>query len=378
MYNNFMEHKLLKLLLVEDDQNFGLSISKFLARARRVFFTVEQVFTLQEGLSRLSSATFDVVLLDLTLPDSQGIESVNLILEMNLRIPIIVLTGEDEALAIEALHLGVQDYIQKGDFDLRALERIILYAVERQELMTRVKDQRDLLNQRAADLETSNARFASLGYTLAHDLSEPLRTISSYLHLLRKKSLDRLTEKELEYLDMATSGSQRMALLIKDLYEYSQIDGKSQFVSVDLNLVISEVLVNLRKAVEDSQAEILMDTLPVVMGCKSQLIMLFQNLISNSLRYKKPDLKTIIKIEALESQNEFLISVSDNGIGINSKFLNEIFEPFRRLHSMDDYPGSGIGLASCKRIMEYHQGRIWAQSEIASGSNFYVAFPPKE
>lgn len=373
-----MEHKLLKLLLVEDDQNFGLSISKFLARARRVFFTVEQVFTLQEGLSRLSSATFDVVLLDLTLPDSQGIESVNLILEMNLRIPIIVLTGEDEALAIEALHLGVQDYIQKGDFDLRALERIILYAVERQELMTRVKDQRDLLNQRAADLETSNARFASLGYTLAHDLSEPLRTISSYLHLLRKKSLDRLTEKELEYLDMATSGSQRMALLIKDLYEYSQIDGKSQFVSVDLNLVISEVLVNLRKAVEDSQAEILMDTLPVVMGCKSQLIMLFQNLISNSLRYKKPDLKTIIKIEALESQNEFLISVSDNGIGINSKFLNEIFEPFRRLHSMDDYPGSGIGLASCKRIMEYHQGRIWAQSEIASGSNFYVAFPPKE
>ena len=373
-----MMDKPLNVLLVEDDRNFGFIVTKFLARARRVQFSVEQAFTLKEGIEKISSGSYNLVLLDLTLPDSRGMESVNLVLETNSRLPIIVLTGEDETLALKALHLGVQDYIQKGDFDLRSLERIILHGLERHELMVRLETQRDLLDLRAAELEISNASFASLGYTLAHDLSEPLRTVSSYLDLLRKRALDRLTEKDLDYLDMAREGSARMTLLITDLYAYSQISRIKKFVTVDLNVILAEVSKNLRKAIVESHADVFIGALGKARGNRSQLVMLFQNLIANSLRYKNPDVNPIIKIEAVQNQSECVISVVDNGIGIDSNFFLEIFEPFRRLHPLDEYAGSGIGLASCRKIVEHHGGKIWVESKVGSGSTFFVALPVAE
>jgi len=365
----------IQVLLIEDDRTFAFSVEKALGLAKKASFSVEHAPTLEKGLLQLAEQAFDIVLLDLRLPDCVGLKSVKRILERVSRAPVVVMTGEDEALAIEALQLGVQDYIQKGDFDLRSLERVILYSVERHELLREMRDQRDLLNRRTMELESSNADFASMGYMLSHDLSEPLRMVSSYLNLLGKKAGDRLSEKEMEYLNIAKDGSERMSILIKDLFEYSQIDRVQAKSKVVLGSVLDEVQNNLRMAIKESGANLRIIDLPVVLGSKSQFLILFQNLVGNALRYRKPDVAPEIEIKSVQNQNNFLITIADNGIGIDPKFSQEIFELFRRLHALDDYPGTGIGLATCKKIVERHGGKIWVESQKEVGSTFSITLP---
>lgn len=236
----------------------------------------------------------------------------------------------------------------------------------------RLKDLYDQLEQRAAQLQISNTELERFAYIASHDLQEPLRMISSFLQLLEKKYQDSIDEKGREYIRFAVDGSLRMKYLINDLLDYSRVSTRRQHLEeVRIDFVINDVLQNLRLRIEEKHAVVKTSTLPLLPNAdKTQMIQLFQNLIGNALKYSgnKPPL---IEIEAIEKEDEWLFSVKDNGIGFDKRFADKIFVIFQRLHNRSEYSGTGIGLAICKKIIDRHGGKIYAESVPGEGSTFW-------
>ncbi|MDR3716467.1 MAG: ATP-binding protein [Puia sp.] len=227
------------------------------------------------------------------------------------------------------------------------------------------------LRKRASELAASNAELERFAYIASHDLQEPLRMVSSFLQLLKKKYKDRLDEKANQYIHFAVDGSERMKGLILDLLEYSRLGfSKENFGEVDLDHVVTEVKQMFAEKIKNAGAHIETRALPVVHADKIQMGQLFQNLISNALKYRGPE-KPLIRLEAIEWPEHWLFKVSDNGIGIDPQFFEKIFVIFQRLHTRSEYSGTGIGLAICKKIVERHGGRIWVESEMEKGSTFF-------
>ncbi len=226
------------------------------------------------------------------------------------------------------------------------------------------------LEYKAQQLAVSNAELESFAYVTSHDLQEPLRMVSSFLQLLQKKYEGILDEKGLKYIDFAIEGSERMKVLIHDLLEFSRINtNKEVHVQVDLNTVLKKARSNLRKVIEDSGATLKISILPIIYGNESQLLQLFQNLISNAIKYRSEQ-APIVEVNYLEKEDEWFFQVKDNGIGIEEKFFSKIFVIFQRLHNRKEFDGTGIGLAVCKKIVEFHGGKIWVESVPGLGSTF--------
>ena len=234
------------------------------------------------------------------------------------------------------------------------------------------------LAKRAAELATSNAELERFAYIASHDLQEPLRMVSSFLQLLQKKYNGHLDSKADQYIHYAVDGAERMKALIMDLLEYSRVGtGQESFGLVDTGIVMQEVGDIFREKIIAARAEVDIGPLPVVFGDKVQVTQLFQNLLSNALKYHS-DEPPVIRIRAKEQPASWLFSVEDNGIGIDSQFFDKIFIIFQRLHNKNDYSGTGIGLAICKKIVERHGGKIWVQSAPREGSTFYFTIHKKE
>lgn len=228
------------------------------------------------------------------------------------------------------------------------------------------------LERTMMELERSNRDLEQFAYIASHDLQEPLRMVTSYLELLEKRYSDGLDSNAIEFISYAVDGAQRMRGLINDLLMYSKVSTRARaFNKVDCSDVLSHALQNLKVAIEEKKAIINKENLPMVMGDSSQLIQLFQNLISNALKFQG-NKNPIINISCKEKEKEYEFSFKDNGIGIDPGFLKDIFLPFRRLHTREEYPGSGIGLAVCKKIVERHGGVIWAESKPANGATFFI------
>jgi len=226
------------------------------------------------------------------------------------------------------------------------------------------------LNQKTEDLLRSNTELEQFAYVASHDLQEPLRMITSYLQLLERKYKEVLDDNAKEYIHFAVDGSVRMKNLINSLLSYSQIGkGKLNFELVDLNAVIKEVQLNLQKNIEDNQAVIHVEILPEILCIRTQMVQLFQNLLTNALKFKS-DQKPEISIRFVKIDNGYEFSVKDNGIGIDPNYAEKIFLIFQRLHGVTEYPGTGIGLAICKKIVERHHGKIWIQSDSTPGADF--------
>ena len=233
------------------------------------------------------------------------------------------------------------------------------------------------LARRATELSASNAELERFAYIASHDLQEPLRMVSSFLQLLQKKYSGQLDERADQYIHYAVDGAERMKALIMDLLEYSRLGtGKEAFDQVDVNEVMAEVGEVFREQIGMSGAEVRIGSLPIVWGDRVQLTQLFQNLMSNALKYSggKPP---VIKIGAEEHPDRWQFSVADNGIGIDPQFFDKIFIIFQRLHNRNEYTGTGIGLAICKKIVERHGGRIWVESGSGEGSTFYFTINKK-
>jgi PAS domain S-box-containing protein len=238
------------------------------------------------------------------------------------------------------------------------------------------------------DLQRSNTELEQLAYVASHDLQEPLRMVSSYLELLERRYKDRLDQDAREFIGFAVDGAKRMKRLIEDLLTFSRLGTRARpFSPVNMEAVLEKALLNLKVIREETGTRITHDPLPVLPGDESQLIQLLQNLLANALKFhgslpsrvhlgaQRVNAAETGVFSGTESLTVWKFSVADNGIGIPPEHFSRIFQLFQRLHSRAEYPGSGIGLAVCKKIVERHHGKIWVESEIGKGSTFYFILP---
>ena len=232
--------------------------------------------------------------------------------------------------------------------------------------------------QQRQELARSNAELEQFAYIASHDLQAPLQTISNYAQLLEHRYRERLDDKADRYITHMVNAVERMRNQIEDLLEYSRVDRQQNtFRETDFQLIIKQAIANLHSKIEQNQARIEYgDCLPSLIVDPSQFALLFQNLIGNSLKYRR-FIPPHIKINAVQKQHLWEFSIKDNGIGIESKHYKRIFQIFQRLHTQEEYPGTGIGLAICQKIVQRHGGNIWLESQIECGTTFYFTIPDK-
>jgi light-regulated signal transduction histidine kinase (bacteriophytochrome) len=242
---------------------------------------------------------------------------------------------------------------------------------ERREAETRQKEY-------AEDLKQKNIELEQFAYVASHDLQEPLRTVSGFVELLKRHYKDQADENVNKYINYITDASDRMRRLVQDLLDYSRLGRVRVLEPIDCNQVIQQVLSDLTMAVQESHAVISVDKLPVISGYATEIKQLFQNLISNSLKFRKPGEPPVISISVMPKEEHWQFKVTDNGIGIDEKYWERIFIIFQRLHTKNEYDGTGIGLAHCKKITELHNGKIWVDSVAGEGSTFYFTIKKRD
>jgi signal transduction histidine kinase len=233
----------------------------------------------------------------------------------------------------------------------------------------------DELRKRAEDLARSNADLEQFAYVASHDLQEPLRMVSSYMQLLSERYEGDLDETGQRYINYAVDGASRMQSLVRDLLTFSRVGSRGcEMVVTDLNQVVEQTLTNFEVAIKECGAVVESDRLPKVVGDEAQLVQLFQNLVGNAIKFHgatQPE----VRISASRQSGEWVFSVSDNGVGFDPKYTDRVFVIFKRLHSREEYPGTGIGLAIAKKIVERHGGRIWAESQPGRGTTISFTLP---
>jgi PAS domain S-box-containing protein len=240
----------------------------------------------------------------------------------------------------------------------------------------RLKELNENLMRNTKYLATSNAELEQFAYVASHDLQEPLRMITSFLAQLEKKYGDVIDDKGKKYISFAVDGARRMRQIILDLLEFSLVgSAEDEMEELDLNELLDEIKILLRIKIEDKKAVIIIDTLPQIHAHRSPLRQVFQNLIGNALKYSKKDIPAQIHIKVADLTDHWQFSVSDNGIGIEKEYFDKIFVIFQRLHSKDDFSGTGMGLAITKKIIETWDGKIWLESEQGKGTTFYFILP---
>lgn len=248
---------------------------------------------------------------------------------------------------------------------------------ELQDTVVELKRTEEELKQKSQDLARSNAELEQFASAASHDLKEPLLAITIGLKLLKKRYEDKLDSEGDTFIAETIDEAMRMQTLISDMLSYARLgtNGKP-FVPTDSTAILNRSLANLRIPLEQSDAVVTHDLLPEVIADPIQLSQLLQNLINNAIKFRSEEIP-LIHISAERNEKEWVFSVSDNGIGIPAEYSERIFEIFQRLHNKKEYPGTGIGLATCKKIVERHGGRIWVKSEPGKGSTFYFTIPEK-
>ncbi len=265
--------------------------------------------------------------------------------------------------------------MMERSIELSSDEMIGLYKQLKKETDETIQKSEANLEIKNIELERKNKELEQFAYVASHDLQEPLRTTSSFAELLQQQYQGKLDEKADKYLTFITQSSDRMKVLIKDLLDYSRIGRKKEKDQVDCNLILQEVLDDLDVAIKETQTEIISSRLPVFNGYATEVKQLFQNLITNAVKFRKPNAAPLINISASKKNGSWEFICKDNGIGIDEQHKERIFVIFQRLHTRSEYEGSGIGLAHCKKIVELHGGKIWIDSTPGKGSAFYFTIP---
>jgi len=330
----------------------------------------------KEALRLIQEHHADLVLLDVNLPDMNGIEVCQRVKSSSHGASVIVLQISASAIgapqASAALNSGADAYLTEPvEPDvLIATVRALLRLRKAERELSAANERLKLLNK---ELYRSNEDLQQFAFAASHDLQEPLRTVTSFVTLLERTAGHKLSEDEQEYLRYIADGSRRMRALIDDLLRYSQVGQEpASMEAVDLNAVLLSVMENLRESLLESGTEVTYDSLPSVSGDEAQLGQVFQNLISNAIKYARPSVRPVVRLSAKNEGCEIVISVRDNGLGIENDYLQQIFAPFKRLHGKE-ISGTGMGLAICRRVIEAHGGRIWVESSLGEGSTFHFS-----
>jgi len=273
------------------------------------------------------------------------------------------------------------NYLLIGLIGLSLIGAFIIYRnfKAKKKLAQTLNEKNIAILDQSIELEAKNNELEQFAYIASHDLKEPLVTISSLIDLLVEDYGDKFDEEGKTSLGFVKDSSVRMRKLIDAILAYSSLGKSKAYVNVDCNSIIETLKDDLQNIIERTNSKIVIEKLPIVKGAELEIRLLFQNLISNGIKFTKPDVDPIVSISAektiIEESNYWQFAVKDNGIGIDKKYQERIFAIFQRLHSRDDYEGTGIGLAHCKKIVESHGGKIWLTSEEGKGSIFYFTIP---
>lgn len=372
----------IRLLLVEDSGLQALAIQKELAECEGGRYAVELKASLAEGLDRVVRDGVDIVLLDLSLPDSQGLET---FMELSARapaLPVVILTAAaDDALATAALRAGAQDYLVKGQIDSRALSRAIRYAIERKRLEESLwKARRELelrVEERTSLLRKANSELALFASAATHELREPLRKIVGWGDLLERRCGEALGEAGRGLLHQMRQAAGRQGELIDSLRELTRVSTQGRPLErVELDSVVGEIAAEMAPLFASAGGRLEVERLPALRADRLQMHQLFQNLLSNAFKYRKKEEAPFVAVRCrFLGATAVEIDVEDNGIGFEQKYAERIFEPFQRLHGRGTYEGTGMGLAICARIVARHGGSLSARSEPGKGSTFSVTLP---
>jgi signal transduction histidine kinase len=358
----------LRVLLVEDEPADAELILRALRQAG--FEATEDVAQTATAFTELvRKNAYDVILADYKLPNWNGMESIELLRREELDVPVILVSGAlGELTAVECIKQGAADYVLKDQ--LARLPGSVRRAVREKQL-------RQENRQGQEDLARSNRDLEQFAYVASHDLQEPLRMVATYTQLLAERYQGKLDADADKYIHYAVDGALRMQKLVQDLLTFSRAGrGRLALESTDCNVVLQTALTNLEAAIQEGHAMVEHTQLPFVMADGFQLVQVFQNLIGNAIKFRGSE-APLIRVSAEAQAKEWIFSVADNGIGIGAEHADNVFIIFRRLHTRAEYPGSGIGLSICKKIIEQHLGRLWFESEPGSGSTFRFTLPIK-
>jgi signal transduction histidine kinase len=325
------------------------------------------VQTAEDFKNVLHGNGYEIVLADYSLPAWNGLETVEVLRQEGLDVPVIVVSGAlGDTRAVECIKQGAADYVLKDH--LARLPDAVRRALREKKL-------RDDNRQAQEELARSNRDLEQFAYVASHDLQEPLRMVATYTQLLAERYQGKLDENADKYIHYAVDGALRMQTLVQDLLAFSRVGREGNIaILVDVNLAVQAALINLQSTIQDNDAQVQFGELPSIVAEQTQLTQLFQNLISNAIKFRGKE-PPRITISAEKRDREWILSVADNGIGIAPEYAETIFVIFKRLHTQEEYAGSGIGLAICKKVVEQHGGRIWMESEPGKGSTFKVALP---
>jgi signal transduction histidine kinase len=417
---NLLRKSDIKILLVDDREDNLYSIEAIFEKDN---YTIVKASSGREALKvLLKEQDFSLILMDVQMPDLNGFETATIIYERDKlkSIPIIFITafGYDEDYIFKGYKTGGVDYIYKPinpevlrmkvsvfvelyrkNQQLLLHEKRLLAAnkslqkeiEDRKSSEQKIKSLNEQLVQNNAHLKAVNEELDRFAYVASHDLQEPLRKIMVFSDkILMKENLDTDTEK---YFNKIVESSQRMQLLINDLLSFSrQSMSSSDFKETDLNILVKEVIAELEIEIERNNAKIVVNDLPVIWAVPSLMRQLFYNLICNAIKFRKKMVDPVIHIEAekingtekslpakiMNGKTYYKIRVTDNGIGFDPKYKDEIFIVFKRLHSYHEFQGSGVGLSICRKIVEKHNGFIAAESKPDEGSTFIIGLPEKQ
>ncbi|HEX9154433.1 MAG TPA: ATP-binding protein [Nitrospira sp.] len=356
----------LRALIVEDEPaDVELVLSALRRAGLNVVSDVAQ--TAEEFTKLVRKNSYDVILADYTLPSWNGMASVEILRQEGLDVPVILVSGAlGELTAVECIKQGAADYVLKDH--LARLPGSVRRAVRERGL-------RQEHQQGQEELARSNRDLEQFAYAASHDLQEPLRMVATYTQLLAERYQGKLDSDADKYIHYAVDGALRMQKLVQDLLTFSRVGRPGMALeSIDCNTVLAGALKNLKGAIQESGAVVQHTQLPLVMADSSQLGQVFQNLIGNAIKFHG-SAPPVIRVEATRQRKDWVFSVADNGIGISPEHAEDVFVIFRRLHTRADYPGNGIGLSICKKIVEQHGGRIWVESQLGQGSTFKFTLP---
>ena len=346
----------------------------------------------EEALKHLLHEDFAVILLDVQMPGMDGFETAAHIKqrERTRDIPIIFLTAISREVQhqLRGYDAGAVDYLAKPFepevlrakvavfVDLWAKNQLLQRQSELLELRLQERDRaQEALAAQAIELERSNAELEQFAHVVSHDLQEPLNSLSGFLELLSEQYGDKLGDEGRLFVDRAMSGAHRMRQLVRDLLEYARVSSRGQpFGQVDMAAVVDDILAELHDDLVAQGLTVRVGDLPKVQGDAFQLTQLVRNLVENAIKFRSEQ-PAELAIEAVRRDDEWLFSFRDNGIGIDPRFAIHVFTIFQRLHSRDEYAGTGVGLAISKKIVERHHGRIWVESEPDAGATFCFTLP---